>query len=197
VGCGYAPRFFLRLMQRLGLKTNGYRRGAVDKERIGEAVERMGYEVVTMDISAGKRRAMRLRVDHAGLDAQRRPVTVDDCAEISRGLRQVLDEIGETDCALEVSSPGVERPLVTADHYRRFAGERVRIRGFGQLADRSRVLEGVLVGVSGPGANEPDDRDLKIEMDLDGERVTVPFGAVAAGRLVWDWSARRAPGRQG
>ena len=77
------------------------------------------------------------------------PVTVDDCARVSRALEGWLDEHDEIPerYVLEVSSPGIERPLTRPRDWERFVGEPVVVEGFGVLAERSSRLEGGAVGV--------------------------------------------------
>ena len=87
---------------------------------IGPAVEALGCAVVRVQISGQQR--VRLQVMVERLDG--RPVVVDDCAELSRAISAVLDVEDPIDRAyvLEVSSPGIDRPLVRPDDYARFAG---------------------------------------------------------------------------
>ena len=66
--------------------------------------------------------------------------------------------------------------------YERFAGSRIRVRGYGPLADRGRKLEGMLLGmVDGlPGT---------FALEIEGDRVEIPLELVASARLVYDWDA--------
>ncbi len=100
-------------------------------------------------------------------------------------MRELLEaEEGEgADWVLEVSSPGVDRPLVKAKDYARFAGARIRVRGFGPLAERAKQLEGTLLGLA-EGVPET------FVIDIEGDRVEIPMEAVAAARLVYDWDAQ-------
>jgi len=81
---------------------------------IEAVVTRLGFELVIIDRGGGRRRPLlRLRVDRPGGVPGKSELTVDDCAVISRGVREWLDETGQAgeSYILEVSSPGVERPL--------------------------------------------------------------------------------------
>lgn len=150
---------------------------------IERVVADLGFELVTLERGGGRRRALvRLRVDRPEGEAGRSSVTVDDCAAVSRAVRAALEaEDGEeAEYILEVSSPGVERPLTRRRDFERFAGQVVRIRGYAPLAERGRQLEGVLLGMS----NEEGDA---VALEVGGETIQVPIGAIAKARLVYRW----------
>jgi len=128
---------------------------AADIARLVEPVlQGMGYELVRVHYGSGSRRPT-LQIMAERLDRQ--PMTVDDCAEISRNLSAILDVEDPLDDAylLEVSSPGIDRPLVRPQDYERFAGFEARVeltrpiegrrrfRGrIGELADGTvRIIE--------------------------------------------------------
>ena len=157
----------------------------MDMAHIEQAVEALGFEVVQLARGGGRRRPLlRLRIDRPGTAPGKSAVTVEDCAAVSRALRELLPGgNGEGDgWALEVSSPGVDRPLVKAADYVRFAGERVRVRGYAPFAERGRRLDGTLLGLV-PGRGET------FTLEVDGDRVEIPLEAVASARLVFDWDA--------
>ncbi len=88
------------------------------------AVEALDYELVGLEfVRAGQHSTLRIFIDHEN------GITVDDCAEVSRQVSAVLDVEDPITVVynLEVSSPGLDRPLFTADHYRRFLGHDVNI----------------------------------------------------------------------
>jgi ribosome maturation factor RimP len=146
-------------------------------------VEELGFELVTFERAGGRRRPLwRLRVDRPESEPGRSSVTVDDCAAVSRAVRAVLEaeDGGEVEYILEVSSPGVERPLTRARDFERFAGWVVRVRGYGPLAGRGRQLEGVLLGMS------TRDGDT-IALEVGGETIEVPRGEIATAKLVYRW----------
>ena len=91
------------------------------------AVERtvvgMGYEMVDAEKGAGG--LLRVYIDHA--DAAQAAITVDDCEKVTRQLQHVLEVEGCAYERLEVSSPGLDRPLRKAADYVRFAGEQVEV----------------------------------------------------------------------
>jgi ribosome maturation factor RimP len=93
-------------------------------EMIEPLVQSKGYELVKLDYAARKHGLLHLIIDHE------KGVTVDDCEIISRAVSELLDSSDPITHAytLEVSSPGLERPLTKKDHFARFKGEKVKIR---------------------------------------------------------------------
>jgi ribosome maturation factor RimP len=105
-------------------------------------------------------------------------VTVDDCATISRELEQWLDATGTlgTRYILEVSSPGIERPVRWREHWVRFVGRDVLVR----LPGRGR-LRATILGV--PDGTE----SVVLKVVANGEEVTVPLAEARDARLAVDW----------
>lgn len=106
-------------------------------------------------------------------------VTADDCAGISRSLERFLETralVGPR-YVLEVSSPGLERPLRWIEHWRRFVGQRVRVRA-GAL-DGRRVVTIVAV---------PDDEHVTLRRE-EGTEVTLALEEIREAHLVVDWAA--------
>jgi ribosome maturation factor RimP len=97
-------------------------------------------------------------------------VDLDLCQRVSRELTPLRDRF-----AIEVSSPGVERPLVTPEHYRRAVGSRVAVRTT-DAVDGRRQFRGTLAEAS----------DDEIELDLEDGRVRLPHAVIRRGNLVDD-----------
>lgn len=109
------------------------------RTRLTPVVEQAGYDLEDVVVApAGKRRSVRLSVDKDG------GVTLDECAEVSRAVSDVLDGaddlLGEQPYTLEVSSPGVSRPLTLPRHWRRSSGRLVRV----QRSDGSTITGRVM-----------------------------------------------------
>ena len=148
-------------------------------------LEGLGFEMVTLDRGGGHRRPLlRLKIDRPWGEAGRSEVTVDDCTRVAREIREWLEGRDEApqDCVLEVSSPGVERPLVRLRDYRRFAGEQVRVKGYAPLADGSKLLEGELLGVV-------DEDEEVVALQVADRRVEIPVASIASAQLVYDWES--------
>lgn len=110
---------------------------------IEAAVRGLGYELVGVEhIPQGRHSILRVYID---TDAG---VTVDDCERVSRQVSGMLDveDLVRGNYVLEVSSPGLDRPLFTAEHFARFTGNKVKLRLSLPLAGR-RNFSGLLQGV--------------------------------------------------
>jgi len=158
-----------------------------DKSLVRELQTRLaqlGYEFVELERAGWRTRPiLRLRIDRPD-SAPGSGVGLAECARVSRELEPFLDadeRVAER-YVLEVSSPGVERPLVRAGDYKRFAGQDVALLGRVPLADRGRRIEGQLVGLSGTAPDE------KISIRLeDGKVVEVARSDVERAHLVFRW----------
>jgi len=124
--------------------------GPVNDKRLAELIEPvvaaagMDLESVRMSV-AGKRRLLRIVVDGD------RGVSLDDAADVSREISAMLDEVnalGEVPYTLEVSSPGVDRPLTEPRHWRRAVGRLVKVKVTGEGAVEGRVLAADADGVT-------------------------------------------------
>ncbi|HRW61533.1 MAG TPA: ribosome maturation factor RimP, partial [Defluviicoccus sp.] len=113
---------------------------------IRPTVEGMGYSLVRVQVLGQQR--VRLQVMAERADGE--PMQIDDCADVSRAISAVLDVEDPVSASytLEVSSPGIDRPLVRLADYERFAGFEARIELRQMLAGR-RKYQGRLLGVNG------------------------------------------------
>jgi ribosome maturation factor RimP len=127
----------------------------------------LGFELVDLQVS---NRGQFLRVFLDKPDG----VTVDDCADVSRHLSRLLEVEGIDYDRLEVSSPGLDRPLRRAADFERFAGHRVDVKM--RLADGQgrRRFVGLLRGVDDGAAT----------LEVDGVLVTLPLEGMERARLV-------------
>ncbi len=119
---------------------------------------------------------LRVRIDRPGPAARaEESVSVEDCARVSRDLSAVLDveDIVPTAYTLEVSSPGLDRPLRRPDDYRRFAGRRAKVV-MRERVDGQGFFKGRLGGVDGA--------EVVIEAD-DGRTHRVPLNLIARANL--------------
>jgi ribosome maturation factor RimP len=114
-------------------------------EMLEAPVGASGYELVGLEfIRAGEHSTLRIYIDHAN------GITVEDCAEVSRQVSAVLDVEDPITVAynLEVSSPGLDRPLFKPAHYEHFIGHEVSIV-LKMAASNRRKWKGVIQGVDG------------------------------------------------
>ncbi len=134
-------------------------------------VESMGYELVGVEFSGGSSHGtLRVYIDHEN------GVNVDDCASISHQISGILDveEPIQQAYDLEVSSPGLDRPLFKLADFERFSGQMVKIKMSTGL-DGRRNFKGVLQGVT----------DSKfIEVEVNGEIYQLPLTDIAKANLI-------------
>lgn len=154
------------------------------EREIEARIEALGFELVDLRWggSAG-RPSLRVRIDRPDA-VEGHGVTVDDCAALSRALGPWLDARADMPerYALEVSSPGVDRPLAKDRDFQRFRGHRVAVKGHDVLAGRARRLEGELLGLE-EGEGGPAVR-LRL---ADGDEVSIPRERIAGANLVFTW----------
>jgi ribosome maturation factor RimP len=153
------------------------------EEQIGRLVDEAGFELVALERGgARKRPLLRLRIDRPGGEPGRSGVTAADCAEVSRLLheRLVAGPHSLERFVLEVSSPGVERPLVRPGDFDRFAGQAVSVRGYRPLVGDSRQVEGILIGRVGSEKE-------RIALQVEGDRVEIPLDVVSKATLAYRW----------
>jgi ribosome maturation factor RimP len=150
-----------------------------------------GYELVDLRLVMEQGGwVLRVFIDRAGgVALAESPVDLADCERMSRELGAVLDveDPIPQHYSLEVSSPGLDRPLRTAAHYRRFVGEEVRVTLRLGL-DGRRNFRGRIAGVEPADASgvEPGARAL---VDVDGTRFQLPLDDIEQARLIPDWDA--------
>src|SRR3989441_4694960 len=119
---------------------------------------------------------LRIQIDRPGPAATAEAsVSVEDCAKVSRDLSAILDveDVVPSAYTLEVSSPGLDRPLRHADDYRRFAGRRAKLV-MRQAVDGQTFFRGTLGGI--------DDGQVLIDAD-DKKRHRVPLGVITRANL--------------
>jgi ribosome maturation factor RimP len=139
---------------------------------IEPSLEAMGYRLVRVQTSGGRRPTLQIMAERRD-DAA---MTVDDCADISRSVSAILDVADPIPGAysLEISSPGIDRPLVRREDFDRFAGYEARVE-LAQPMDGRRRFKGRLLGRDG------DEVRMTVE---DGGEVALPFPAIAKAKLV-------------
>ena len=155
------------------------------EQALEERTEALGFELVELERTGSRNRpVLRVRVDRP----DSRPgdgVGLEDCARISRALEAYLDELESmpSNYVLEVSSPGVERPLVKRRDFERFRGHEVVIKGYAPLLERGKRLEGELLGIE----DGPNGEHIRLRLE-DGEEVEVDRSDVARAHLAFRWN---------
>lgn len=138
---------------------------------LAPTIEAMGFDVVRVQITGQAR--VRVQVMAERRDGQ--AMTVDDCAGISRAISAVLDVEDPIRGAftLEVSSPGIDRPLVRPRDFERFAGFEAKVE-LGHPLEGRRRFRGRLEGID----------DGMVCMMVEGTPVRLPFQDIARAKLV-------------
>ena len=146
-------------------------------------VQQLGYEFVGLEyLNNPKQSVLRIYID--GDDG----VGLEDCETVSREVAALLDveDPIRGHYNLEVSSPGLDRPLFTPEQFERFAGEEARLTLFAPV-DGRRKFKGVIDGA---------DASL-VRLNVDGETVELEHANIAKARLVPDYDALMAAKKQG
>jgi ribosome maturation factor RimP len=144
------------------------------REVVIPILESMGLELVDLELSGrGKGGHLRIFIDKAG------GVTVEDCEQVSRYVGHALDVADPipTSYMLEVSSPGLDRPLRKLEDYRRSAGKLVRLK-LAQPVNGDWVVIGRLLGL------QEDFVELKPD---DGDSIRIALTDIAQARLEVEW----------
>ena len=127
----------------------------------------MGYELVDLQVS-NRGGLLRLFIDKPG------GIGLEDCAAVSRQLIRVLEVEGVEYDRLEVSSPGLDRPLRKAQDFARFAGQKADVRMRTADASGRRRFVGVLRG----------ENEGRVSLELDGQTVALAIEDIDRARLV-------------
>lgn len=134
-------------------------------------VEGLGFELYGVEYQAHAHTGL-LRIY---IDSQQ-GVTLDDCSLVSTQVSAVLDVEDPIagQYTLEVSSPGVERPLFTLEHFKRYAGKKVQVRLYAPL-DGRKNFTGIIDHID----------DDHIVLDVDGEKIKLPLASITKAHLIF------------
>jgi len=142
------------------------------EELLADPIRHLGFELVACEFrTIGGRPTLQVFIDCEG------GVSIDDCVTVNRGIGDLLDveDIVPGRYDLEVSSPGLDRPLRRDADFVRFAGQRAKVRTFEPIEGR-RNFSGVIGAV---------DEGI-VEMLIDGDCYRVPVAAMEKANLVVD-----------
>jgi ribosome maturation factor RimP len=140
-------------------------------ELIGEVVEGEGFELVHVEyVPRGTSPILRAYVDRPG------GITISDCAELSRRISVLLDieDFIPSQYVLEVSSPGLERPLFTERDYRKYKGQEIRLTTVEKI-EGQRNFTGVI----------EDFRDQVLWLDCRNRTLLIPLASIKRAHLVY------------
>jgi ribosome maturation factor RimP len=142
-------------------------------ELLGPVAEAAGYEIVRLRLMGGDhRRTLQIMAER-----EDGTMLVEDCTALSRAVSEVLDAADPIhgDYTLEVSSPGIDRPLTRLQDFATYAGYEARIE-LDRLTENRKRFKGVLAGVEGD--------DVAIDLEGEEETALVPFAWISDAKLV-------------
>ncbi|MEQ3639436.1 MAG: ribosome maturation factor RimP [Alteromonas sp.] len=139
-------------------------------EMLNPGVEALGFELVGVEfVRAGKHSILRVFIDHEN------GISVDNCADVSHQVSAILDveDPISTEYNLEVSSPGMDRPLFNEKHYKASVGEVVQVRLSMPMDDR-RNFKGEVLSCE----------DGMISIEVDGQQFQLAVANIEKGNVV-------------
>jgi ribosome maturation factor RimP len=147
-----------------------YRQNQTLVELLYPVITGMGYELWGVEqLPDGRDSLLRVYIEHES------GISLEDCTRVSRQVAAVLDVEDPVTGAyrLEISSPGLDRPLFTLEHFSRFIGEQVRVQLRQKLEDRKRI--------SGQISRIEDD---KVTIDSDGDEYIISAGLIEKANIL-------------
>ncbi len=137
-------------------------------------VDDLGYDLVRLHINLGKMSSIQIMAERK----DRERMQVEDCEKISRALSPILDveDVVKDKYNLEVSSPGIDRPLVRIEDYERFKGFLARVEAAEAIDGRKR-FSGIVLGVS-------DENPDEVVIETEEGKVMIPFAMINKAKLV-------------
>lgn len=139
---------------------------------VGPATEAAGFELVRLRVTGARSKTLQVMAE--------RPdgtMSAEDCAALSRALSPALEAADPISDAytLEVSSPGIDRPLTRLKDYERWEGFEAKLE-LTEAVEGQKRFRGVLAGVEG--------QDVLFDIEGEEDTAVIPFGLVASGKLV-------------
>jgi ribosome maturation factor RimP len=134
-------------------------------------IEDLGFEIVRIALMGEKDKTLQIMIERK----DREVITVDDCADASYAVSAILDveDPIKENYSLEVSSPGIDRPLVKLENFERFVGFVAKIETKRLVNDRKR-FKGTITSVEGEN----------IKIDVDGTEFEIPHSTISKAKLV-------------
>jgi ribosome maturation factor RimP len=141
------------------------------EEVIEPAVEAAGFRLVRLRLMGGKTKTLQIMAER-----EDGTMNVEDCAKLSRALSEFLDAEDpiEGEYLLEVSSPGIDRPLTRVTDFARWSGHEAKLELIAPQEDGRKRFKGTLLGLDG----------TDVVLDADGARLKFPFKAISEAKLV-------------
>lgn len=138
---------------------------------IEDTIQGLGYELVKITVHGTREKIVEIMIER--LDEQK--VQLSDCQLVSRNISAIMDveDVVDGKYFLEVSSAGIERPLVKLNDYIKFSGRDAKVRLKSQVQDRLNI-RGKILGVN----------DGKVMLKVGDEQIEIEFENIKSGKLV-------------
>ncbi len=145
------------------------------QQLIEPSIGDLGFDIVRVQISGKEKPAMQIMIEHKDGPGDRQGMTVEDCAIVSRAVSALLEveDPVKGSYTLEVSSPGLDRPLVRIGDFERFQGHQAKIE-VNRPLDGQRRFKGRLLGVEGDN----------VRILVDGVEVDLPHPDIHRAKLL-------------
>ncbi len=142
------------------------------QDMLEPVISELGYETVRIITIGQANPTLQIMIDR--LDGK--DIVVEDCAKVSRKVSEVLDEKDpiKDQYNLEVSSPGLDRPLTKPEHFARFAGYEAKVET-DELVENRKRFKGKIISIDGENT---------IRFEMDGTAYAIPFDAVSKAKIV-------------
>ena len=139
---------------------------------IAPTIEDMGFEIVRILLTKTQKPTLQIMIERQ----DRKNLVVDDCASVSRAISVILDEKDPIDgeYSLEVSSPGIDRPLTKPEHFSRFSGYEAKIETSDSVDGRKR-FKGKIISIN---------ENNTICFLMDDKEYSIPFDSVNKAKLI-------------
>ena len=143
------------------------------QDMLEPVIDNLGYETVRILTIGQVNPTLQVMID---VKDGSRDVTVDDCAKVSRALSAVLDEKDpiKDKYSLEVSSPGLDRPLTKPEHFSRFVGYTAKVETLNEVDKRKRI-KGEILSL---------DENNNVHMNMDDKEFVIAFDNIAKAKIV-------------
>ena len=135
-------------------------------------IEEMGFDVVRILLTGAQKPTLQIMIERK----DRKNLVVDDCASVSRAISVILDEKDPIDgeYSLEVSSPGIDRPLTKPEHFSRFSGYEAKIETLDAIDGRKR-FKGKIIALN---------ENNSISFSMDEKEYSIPYESISKAKLI-------------
>lgn len=143
------------------------------EQLLSPSLENIGYEIVRMSLQGGDIKTVQIMAERK----DRVSMTVSDCAKISRTASAILDveDPFQGRYTLEISSPGIDRPLVRESDYVRFTGAEAKIETLNDIDGRKRFKGRIL---------SYDENTHTVQFEFENQKIDISFSQIAKAKLL-------------